>query len=63
MFSFSLPESILASRIDSEKSEIFLLSIGITFREINKHKSLYFKINSIEAKSNTHYIKLLLVMN
>ena len=44
--------SILAFRIDSEKSKNFLLSVRIIFRGTIKHKLLYLKINSIQINSN-----------
>ena len=46
MFGYPLLESILISRINSERSENFLLSIRITFKGTTKHKLLYLKINS-----------------
>ena len=45
-------KSILAFRIDSGISEIFLLSVKITFRGTTKHKSFYLKINSTKAEPN-----------
>ena len=46
LFGFKLLESIFISKIEFERSEIFLLFVRITFREIIKYKSLYLKINS-----------------
>ena len=45
-------KSIIVSRIDSVRSENFLLSIIITFRGTTKHKSLYLKINSNQINFN-----------
>ena len=61
MFGCMLPESILASGIDSGRNENFLFFIRITFRGITKHKSLYLKINSNKISStkpelNTHLV-------
>ena len=61
MFGFILPESILASRIDSRRSENFLLFVRITFRGTAKHKSLYLKINynqinSTKTEPNMHLV-------
>ena len=46
MFGYLLSESILISRIDSGRSENFLLSVKITFKKTTKYKLLYLKINS-----------------
>ena len=46
IFSYTLPELILISRINFGRSKNFLLFIRITFREIIKYKLLYLKINS-----------------
>ena len=58
MFGYLLSESILISRIDSGRSEIFLLSVKITFRWTTKHKLLYFKINSINIKPNAPLVAI-----
>ena len=51
MFGFSLPKSILTSRIDYERSKIFLLSVRVTFKKTTKYKLLYLKINSNKINS------------
>ena len=51
LFGYICLESILVFRIDSRRSENFLLSIRITFRGTTEHKSLYLKINSIQINS------------
>ena len=46
MFGCIFLESILASKINFGRSEIFLLFVSITFRGTTKYKLFYLKINS-----------------
>ena len=52
LFGYIPLKSILISKIDFKRSENFLLSVRITFREIIKYKSFYLKINSNHINSN-----------
>ena len=52
IFSFRKSKSIITFKINFRKSENFLLSVKITFRGTNKHKSFYFKINSNQINFN-----------
>ena len=52
MFDLIKLKSILISRINFGRSEIFLFYIRITFRRTTKYKSLYLKINSNQINSN-----------
>ena len=54
LFNFYCLKSIIASRINSGRSENFLLYIKIIFRGTIKYKSLYFKINFTKVEPNTH---------
>ena len=54
MFGYPLLKSILDIKIDSERSEIFLFYIKITFKNTTKYKSLYLKINSTKVEPNTY---------